>query len=1353
MATMADEERLRQYLRRALADVREAQRRLDQVEYRRGEPVAVIGMACRLPGGADSPDLLWELVTAGRDAVTGWPEDRGWDTDALYHPDPSVPGTSYARHGGFLADAAEFDAAFFGVSPREALATDPQQRLLLETAWHALEHARLDPDGLRGSRTAVFAGLTAQEYHTRPGAAPAELEGHLGIGNLASVASGRIAYTFGFEGPAVTVDTACSSSLVALHLAVRSLRSGESDLALAGGATVMSSPSGFVEFSRQRGLSPDGRCRSYAAAADGTGWAEGAGLLVLERLSDARRHGHRVLAVVRGTAVNQDGASNGLTAPSGPAQQRVIRAALADARLTPREVDAVEGHGTGTTLGDPIEAQALQAVYGTGRDAEQPLWLGSLKSNLGHTAAAAGVAGVIKMVQAIRHRTLPRTLHVDRPTPHVDWADGGVRLLTEPRAWPDTGRPRAAGISAFGVSGTNAHVILAEAEAEAEADVEPGEEPADAASGGPRPAAPGAEAPPLPWVLSARSEAALRARARQLAEVLRGDDAPPAADLAWSLATTGTRHPSRAVLVARDRAEAVTRLEAFAGSPGPLTPAAPGGRTAFLFTGQGSQRPGMGAGLYRRHPEFARAFDAVTAELDRHLPFPIAEAVLRPADPVRRPADAERLTRTEYAQPALFALQTALLRLLDSWGVRPDLVVGHSVGALAAAHAAGLLELPDAAALVAARGRLMQQLPPGGAMAALEAEEGEVLAELALHGGTVGLAAVNGPRAVVISGEEPQVEAVAEAFRARGRRATRLRVGHAFHSHRMDPVLDELRTVVKGLTFHRPHTAFVSDLTGRLAGTAEPAAPDYWAEHARQPVRFLDAVRTLRAEGATRFLELGPDGVLTALAGDALAAEEPRQRPRPATLAAALRRDQPEPESLLTAVGRLHAAGAPVDWSGPFGRLPVQQVDLPGYPFQRTRFWLDGSPTPAPTLPGPGTRPAAPRPAATQPATPADWTERHAELPAPELLDALLTLVRSEAAAVLGHTAPDTLTAETAFVEHGFDSLTSVELSARLSAATGLRLSGALTIHHPDPLALAEHLHQELRDRRTTPAGGPAEPLAAVYLDLCRAGRIPAATQVLISASELRTPFPADDRAGHAVPPVALAEGGAPLALVCFPALTALSGPHEYARFGQALDGRRTAHAVPAPGYRPGSALPDSVDAFVRLQADAVQELYGEREFAVLGRSLGGCVAHAVTAELERRGVRPAGLVLVDAYPMDTATLPGMEWWMPAMVDGMLERLGAQDLTLTDTGLTAMGAYLRTFGPWQPEPIATRTLLLRAEQPLPGTGNRPGGPDWRAFWRLPHESADIPGDHFSVLEDHSAGTADAVHRWLAELER
>ncbi|MFJ4689034.1 type I polyketide synthase [Streptomyces sp. NPDC088789] len=1328
---MADEEKLRRYLKRALGESREARRRLEQVESARREPIAVVAMGCRLPGGVASPDGLWDLVAAGGDAIGPWPDDRGWDLDALYDADPDRPGTSYARHGGFLYDAADFDAEFFGISPREALAMDPQQRLLLETSWETFEHAGIDPTTLRGSGTGVYVGLAGQDYQSRLDSIPADLEGHLGIGNLASVASGRLSYTYGFEGPAVTVDTACSSSLVALHLAVRALRGGECDLALAGGATVMSTPAGFVAFSRQRGLSPDGRCRAFAASADGTGWAEGVGLLLVERLSDARRLGHPVLAVVRGTAVNQDGASNGLTAPNGPAQQRVVRRALADAGLSPRDIDAVEGHGTGTTLGDPIEIQALQAVYGEGRPAGRPLWLGSLKSNIGHTAAAAGAAGVIKTVQALRHGTLPASLHVDAPTPHVDWADGGVRLLTEPRPWPDADRPRRAGVSAFGVSGTNAHVILEEA-------------PRD---GAPREAAPRAGTPgpvTLAWPVSARSPGALREQAARLAGLLRDRPDLAAEDVAWSLAARRATHRYRAVVIAADREEARGALRALGERPVPS--GASGGRTAFLFTGQGSQRAGMGRELYERFPAYARAFDEVAAALDRHRASQGTPSV---REAVLSDGPGELLRRTEYAQPALFAVEVALLRLLESWGVRPDVVAGHSVGALAAAHAAGVLELDGAARLVTERGRLMQALPEGGAMVAVEATEEEAVAALAGLVDSVAVAAVNGPRSLVLSGDEEPVLAVAARFRARGRKTSRLRVSHAFHSPRMDGMLDDFHRAAKEIPYRTPALPLVSDLTGALVGEDEPLSADHWARHARSPVRFLDVVGALRALGVTRFVEVGPDAVLTALVGDAPADSVPAGE-APALLAPLLRAGRPEAATLLTALGRLHADGLPVDWPATFEGLAPRPVALPTYAFQRRRHWLDATVTraSAESRSGPGPVVADPDPGP-------DRAARLARL-APAARDAaLLDLVRTHAAGVLGYPTADGVEARRPFVEAGLDSLSAVELRARLAATTGLPLGGALTIRFPTPADLAAHLGELLRGRPgdDPPPGAAEGPLTELYLRLCRAGEIPAATEVVVAAARLRATFTAAGGAAHAVPPVVLARGDAPTALVCFPALTALSGPHEYARLGQALDGRRDVLAVPAPGYAPDSALPDTADTFVALQADAVQRLVGERPFALLGRSLGGCVAHAVTAELERRGTPPTGLAMVDTYPMDTASLPGMEWWMPAMINGMVARFDGFGLGLDDNGLTTMGGYLRAFGPWQPRPVATATLLLRATDPLPGTPDPGPGGDTRAFWRLPHTTADIPGDHFSVLEEHSPTTAEAVARWLSAIER
>ncbi|WP_376772737.1 SDR family NAD(P)-dependent oxidoreductase [Streptomyces zagrosensis] len=875
------------------------------------DPIVIVGMACRFPGDVSNADQLWGLVAEGRDAVSAFPTDRGWDLDELFG---AGAGASVTGHGGFLAGVGEFDAGFFGISPREAVATDPQQRLLLETSWEALEHAGIAPASLTGTPVGVFVGAFPSGYAEMAGRSGDDVAGHLITGGSQSVVSGRVAYTLGLQGPAMTVDTACSSSLVALHLAAQALRSGECTMALAGGVTVMATPDTFVGFTQQGGMAADGRCKAFADAADGTGWSEGAGVLVVQRLSDARREGRRVLAVVRSSAVNQDGASNGLTAPNGPAQQRVIRQALAGAGLSAAEVDVVEGHGTGTVLGDPIEAQALLATYGQGRPEDRPLWLGSLKSNLGHTQAAAGVAGIIKMVMAMRHGVLPPTLHVDAPSSKVDWTQGTVRLLTEATPWPETGRPRRAGVSAFGVSGTNAHVIL-EAPAETAAEDETAE--ADPASGLVRAV--------VPWVLSGRTADAVRGQAARLLDLASADLGLDVLDTGWSLAATRSVFEHRAVVTGADRDELLAGLRALV-TDTPATQVVQGqapvsGGVGVLFSGQGAQRLGMGRRLYVRSAVFAEALDAVAAELDLHVDRSLTEVMWGD--------DAGLLEATGWAQPALFAVEVALFRVVESWGVVPDYVLGHSVGEVAAAYVSGVLSLADACRLVVARGRLMQALPAGGAMVAVQGAEDEFTDVLSDR---VSVAAVNGPDSVVLAGDETEVLEIAEMFGAMGRRTSRLRVSHAFHSSLMEPMLAEFEQVLGTLVWGAPRIAVVSALTGELVDAEVFSAPAYWVRQVRETVRFADGVRRLESLGVRTLIEAGPGGVLAAMA---------QQTCTEAVTAVALLRgdDHPEDTALVEAAARLFTVGAPLTWEPLFAGAGARWVELPTYAFQRRRYW------------------------------------------------------------------------------------------------------------------------------------------------------------------------------------------------------------------------------------------------------------------------------------------------------------------------------------------------------------------------------------------------------------------------------
>lgn len=931
---MSSEDKLRDYLKRALVDLRQARARVDELESVASEPIAIVGMACRFPGHVHSAEDLWRLAVDRVDAISEFPANRGWDLAGIHHPDPDHHGTSYTRHGGFLHDAGLFDAEFFGISPRDALATDPQHRLLLETAWEAIERAGIDPTGLRGSRTGVFTGIMYNDYANQGSDIPQELEGRLLVGSSGSVASGRLAYTFGFQGSAVSIDTACSSSLVAIHLACRALRQRECDLALAGGVTVMATPRAFVEFSRQRGLSPDGRCKAFSAKADGTGWAEGVGQLLLERLSDAQRNNRPIFAVIRGTAINQDGTTSRLSAPNGPAQQRVIQQALVDARLSAADIDVVEAHGTGTPLGDPIEARALLATYGQGRPRSDPLWLGSVKSNIGHSQAAAGVAAVIKMAMALRHGVLPPTLHARQPSPHIDWSTGAIALLTDSLTWPRRDRPRRAGVSSFGISGTNAHLILEQAPPTNERrERGHGESPGE-----------------LPWVISGRTGEALRAQAQSIRDHVAASDSLSTADIGFALVRSRTAFKHRAVVVATDRGDFLRGLTALAdGAPSTKMPrSATAGtvKTVFVFPGQGSQWPGMATELANTNPVFRAALQGCADAL-----APFVEWSL--FDVLRREANHGPLDRVDVVQPALFAVMVALARLWQAHGVHPDAVVGHSQGEIAAAHIAGALSLPDAARVVALRSKALIPLTGRGGMVVVFLSAERTGSLLSRWNGQLGIAAINGPAATVVSGHSAALHELVAHCQSTNVRAKTIPVDYASHSIQVEAVRDDIVGPLSGITPTNSRVPFYSTVTGELITDTATLDAEYWYRGVRRPVRFDPAVRALLRDGHDLFIESSAHPVLTS---DMQAAMD--KVDAAGSVLGTLSRDDGGWSRFLASLSDCYTRGAPVDWNPVFADQETQPVDLPTYPFQREHFWLTPSTGPGRDLTSWGLVPA-----------------------------------------------------------------------------------------------------------------------------------------------------------------------------------------------------------------------------------------------------------------------------------------------------------------------------------------------------------------------------------------------------------
>lgn len=1316
---------------RSADSLRESHGHADRNTQGRGsinEPVAVIGVGCRFPGDIDGPERLWDFLTEKKCAITAYP-DRGF-TNA---------GT-FAESGGFLKDVAGFDNRFFDIPPDEALRMDPQQRLLLEVSWEALEHAGIIPESLRLSRTGVFVGVSSTDY-VRLVSASAQQKSTIwdNTGGSSSIIANRISYFLDIQGPSIVIDTACSSSLVAVHLACRSLSTWDCDIALVGGTNVLISPEPWGGFREAGILSQTGCCHAFDKSADGMVRGEGCGVIVLQRLSDARLEGRRILAILTGSAVNQDGKSNGIMAPNPSAQIGVLENACKSARVDPLEIGYVEAHGTGTSLGDRIEAHALGMVFGRKRPGSGPLMIGSIKPNIGHLEGAAGIAGLIKAVLMVERGSLLPSGGFTEPNPAIPFTELGLRVVDELQEWPVVaGRPRRAGVSSFGFGGTNAHVIVEEA----------GSVGADTVSG--RADVGGSGGGVVAWVISGKTASALAAQAGRLGRYVRARPALDVVDVGYSLVSTRSVFDHRAVVVGQTRDELLAGLAGVvAGRPeaGVVCGVGkPAGKTAFVFAGQGSQWLGMGSELYAAYPVFAEALDAVVDELDRHLRYPLRDVIWG--------HDQDLLNTTEFAQPALFAVEVALYRLLMSWGVRPGLVLGHSVGELAAAHVAGALCLPDAAMLVAARGRLMQALPAGGAMFAVQAREDEVAPML---GHDVSIAAVNGPASVVISGAHDAVSAIADRLRGQGRRVHRLAVSHAFHSALMEPMIAEFTAVAAELSVGLPTIPVISNVTGQLVAD-DFASADYWARHIRAVVRFGDSVRSAHCAGASRFIEVGPGGGLTSLIEASLADAQIVSVPT-------LRKDRPEPVSVMTAAAQGFVSGMGLDWASVFSGYRPKRVELPTYAFQHQKFWL--APAPSVSDPTAAGQIGASDGGAELLAS-SGFAARLAGRSADEQLAAAIEVVCEHAAAVLGRDGAAGLDAGQAFADSGFNSLSAVELRNRLTAVTAVTLPATAIFDHPTPTELAQYLITQIDGHGSSAAAAanPAERIDALtdlFLQACDAGRDADGWKMVALASNTRERMSSPVRNNVSKNVALLADGISDVVVICIPTLTVLSDQREYRDIANAMTGRHSVYSLTLPGFDSSDALPQNADMIVETVSNAIIDVVGGScRFVLSGYSSGGVLAYALCSHLSVKHQRnPLGVALIDTYLPSQIANPSMnEGFSPNDTGKGLSRevirVARMLNRLTATRLTAAATYAAIFQAWEPGRSMAPVLNIVAKDRIATVENLREEQinRWRtAAAEAAYSVAEVPGDHFGMMSTSSEAIATEIHDWISGLVR